>query len=73
MNSVVIIVFFYFPANVSTNPDFFCLQPSASQGNHPSKFQLIRFSRFGRVRNSNARQTIFKLKSKLLLIVKIQI
>ena len=31
-------------------PSLFSLKPSASQGDHPSKFQLLKLSRFGGVR-----------------------
>ena len=66
MKSVVIIegsrvhalVFFNFPANGLANPDVFLAQNLLHpKGNHPSKFQLIRFSRFGGVREQTNKQT----------------
>ena len=51
------LVFFYFPANCSTNPDvFFSLKHCASQGK-PSKFQLAWVRRFGGVRGQTSKQT----------------
>ena len=50
--------FFYFLANGSTNLDvFLALNLLHPKGNHRSRFQLIRFSRFGGVREQTNRQT----------------
>ena len=51
-STVDTLLFFYLFANYSTNPDIFCLKPSAHQ-----KFQLIRACRFGGVREQTNKQT----------------
>ena len=66
MKSLVIIegsrvhalVFLYVPANGLTNSDVFLAQNLLHpKGNHPSKFKLIRFSRFGGVREQTNKQS----------------